>query len=475
MTIRPTQSSIFNLVRMGLLDGARGTVRAQEQLASGRRLLRASDDPVDFAEAASFQRDLAREQRFEAAANDSRSMLDAAAGSVQDVSEQVTQVRELLIQAMNGTLNDSDRNAIGIEIQEIRSQTIEAANQQFGGQFLFAGTSDVKPFRSVSLGARNVVQYFGNDESLSLAVGIDAVTKATVPGDQIFAGRDPGTTNFGSLTGAAAGTSTNQGSGYLNLEVRHDATTGTLGSGLALVNSPNDTVIGAHTLSIDTTTGRVQLDNGNPVSIPNPTDPNFSDYRLVNEYGAELHVDFSGFDGTSSTSSVFGDGSLSIDGNTYVPIDFVDTDLQLKDAASNTVLHVDVRNIHRAGNELVEFGGTVNLFDNLQGIVEDLLNTDGLSTTQVQDRLQHRLTELDRNHTNVLRGLGVLGARSARMTGLEDRLQDSSLQLEGLISERRDADVSQVVLDMAQAQQALEATQASGARLLQTSLLNFLR
>ena len=474
MTIRPTQSSIFNLVRMGLLDGTRGTIRAQEQLSSGRRLLRPSDDPVDYAEAASFQRDLAREQRFGAAATDARQLLDAAAASVQDVSEQITRVRELVIQAMNGTLTDADRNSIAVEIQQIRRQVIDAGNSKLGEQYLFAGTSDVPPFQAAN-GQQNAIRYAGNDDSVNLAVGADTTAKATTPGDEIFARREPGSTSFGNLTGAAAGASTDQGSGYAYLEVRHDATTGTLGSGLALVNGPDDTIIGSHTLSIDTATGLVQLDNGRSVPLPSPTDPAASDFRLVNEHGAVLHVDFTGFDGTSSTSTVVGDGSVSIDGSTYVPIDFVDADLRLTDASSSTVLHVDVRNIHRAGNELVEFGGTVNLFDNLQGIVEDLLNADGLSTAQVQDRLQGRLTELDRNHTNVLRGLGVLGARSARMTGLQDRLQDSTLELEGLISERRDADVSQVVLDMAQAQQALEATQASGARLLQTSLLNFLR
>ena len=475
MTIRPTQTSIFNLVRMGLLDASRGTVRAQEQLGSGRRLLRPSDDPVDFAEVASFQRDLERDRRFEAAANDARSMLDAAASSVQDISEQITQVRELLIQGMNGTLTQADRNAIGIEVDEVRSQTVEVANQQLGGQFLFAGTSNVQPFRSVNAGQRDSVQYFGNDEALSLAVGVGTTTKATVPGDELFAARNQGGTNFGSLTGAASGTSTDQGTGYIYLDVRHDSTSGTLGSGLALVGSANDTVLGDHTISVDVATGRVRLGNGNPITIPSPTDPSASDVRLVNENGAAVHVDFTGFDGTSSTSTVTGAGSISADGSNYVAIDFANADLQLTDASTQTVVHVDVRNIHRAGNELVEFGGTVNLFDTLQGIVEDLLNADGLSTDQVQDRLTQRLVELDRNHTNVLRGLGVLGARSARMTSLEQRLQDSELTLESLISSRRDADVSQVVVDMAQAQQALEATQASGARLLQNSLLNFLR
>ncbi len=475
MTIRPTQSSIFNLVRMGLLDGTRSSIRAQEQLSSGRRLLRPSDDPVDFAEAAGFQRQLASGERYADAVHDARSILDAAASSAQDVSEQITRVRELVVQGMNGTLTDSDRASIAIEIEELREQAIEIANRQLGGQYLFAGTSNAPPFTSQSRNGSETVRYAGNDESLRLAVGRESTIEATVPGHEIFAGRDAGGTNFAGLTGAASGTSTDQGVGYTYLELRHDATSGTLGSGLAFAANGSDSILGAHTLTVDAAAGTVQLDNGDTVGLPDPADPASSSVRLVNESGAVLYADQSGFDGTSSSSSVFGDGSLSIDGNTYVPIDFANADLKLTDQAAGTVLHVDTRNIHRAGNELVEFGGTVNLFDTLQGIAEDLRNADGLTTAQVQDRLGQRLTELDRNHDHVLRGLGVLGARSARMTGLEQRFQDSNLQLEGLISDRRDADVSQVVLDMAQAQQALETTQASGVRLLQTSLLNFLR
>ncbi len=469
MTIRPTQSSIFNLVRMGLLEGQRSSVRAQEQLATGRRLLRPSDDPVDFAAAASFQRQQARGERFASAVNDARTILDAAAGSAQGVSEQVTRARELLLSGLNGTLNDSDRASIAAEIDEIRQRVLEAANQQLGDQYLFAGTGGVRPFAD---GA--AVRYAGNDESLRLTVGVDSQVDATVPGDRIFAARDPGATVFAGSTGAASGTSPDQGSGYVDLVLRHDATTGTLGSGLALVGA-GDTILGAHTVTIDAAAGTAQLGNGVPVALPDPTDPSAADFTLVDESGAELHLDFTAYDGTSSTSAVFADGSMSIDGSTFVPIDFASADQQLTDPSTGTVLNVDARGIHRAGTELVQFGGTVNLFDTLQGIADDLRNADGLPSDQVQARLRERLVELDRNHDHVLRGLGVLGARSARMTGLEERLLDSNLQLEGLISERRDADVSQVVLDMAQAQQALETTQASGVRLLQTSLLNFLR
>ena len=70
-----------------------------------------------------------------------------------------------------------------------------------------------------------------------------------------------------------------------------------------------------------------------------------------------------------------------------ISLTFTETDLELTDPATNTVLHLDATGVRRAGRELVTFGGTVNAFDVLQGIADDLRDPDGLSHADLRDRL----------------------------------------------------------------------------------------
>jgi flagellin-like hook-associated protein FlgL len=47
--------------------------------------------------------------------------------------------------------------------------------------------------------------------------------------------------------------------------------------------------------------------------------------------------------------------------------------------------------------------------------------------------------------------------------------------VQGLIGDRMDADYSEIALELAKGQLSLQAVMATGSRMLQTSLVNFLR
>lgn len=472
VNVRPTQSSLFGLVRSGIYGNTLDTIRAQEQIASGRRILRPSDDPVGLSRALSLRRQIAQTERFAAAAQDTRALLDTASGAVENAGGILSRARELVLQGLNGTLVVEDRRILATEIQALRDQLLDVANTRFDDRFLFGGTeSGRQPFVSTGAG----VAYAGNGEEVRVPIGEGASIAANLSGQRLFAAREAGSTSYAGSTGAARGQTADQGSGYRYLEVRHDATTGALSAGLAFANGgAGDTLLGDRTLRVDGAAGTAQLGAGPVVTLPAPGDPGAADLVLRDEHGAELHLDVSGFTGGTVTTTVRGDGSLSLDGATYLPIDFVDTDLRVSDPSDGTVLHVDTTGIRQAGHELVTFAGTGSVFDVLDGLVEDLNDVHGLPIGAVHDRLTARLAELDRHQQNVLEGLGVLGARSASLSNLETRLSASSVETQGLLSSVEDADLSEVILDLTRAQTSLQATQAAGVRLLQTSLLNFL-
>mgnify|MGYP001615255461 FL=1 len=121
------------------------------------------------------------------------------------------------------------------------------------------------------------------------------------------------------------------------------------------------------------------------------------------------------------------------------------------------------------------FGGSVNVFDVLQCISNDMNNVHDLSPRDLRERLDMWLGELDRNHENIQIATGELGSLSQRATGLEESFDEQGVQIQGLLSDVEDVDFSKVVLDLNRAEQTLQLAQATSMRLLQNSLLNFLR
>lgn len=478
MTLRVSTNSTFSRVLMGIRHNQIKMIRSQEQVASGRRLLRPSDDPTGAAKALSLTRQIADVDRFNSAIVSGLTMVDTATAGLQDAASLLSEARHLLLQGMNGTMTMEDRESLAVEFDLLHAQLLEAGNLRAGDRYLFGGTETSHPPWVVeTANGRSRVVYEGNEESQLVRVG-DAVDVAiSLPGIDVFGRLAATGTTFAGLTGVTNGLTADEGTGYEYLQFRHDSTNpgGMAAVGLALVNGGNnDSILGDTALTIDTAAGTIQLGNGTVYSIPDPASPEALDLVVENEFGAKLHLDLSGFTGADYTGTVSGAGSVSLDGSEWIAVDFTETDLELRDPATGAVIHIDTTGVQRAGEELVTFGGSVNIFDVLQGIADDLRNDSGLEQGKMVDRLEERLGELDRGHENVLLGMGVLGSRSQRLKGASQRMLGIELQLESLRSSITDADYAEVALDLARSELSLQVAQASGARLIQTSLLNFL-
>jgi flagellar hook-associated protein 3 FlgL len=138
--MRITQEAIFRRVMGGLSFNFDKMIRAQEQVSSGRRILRPSDDPVGTARALGFQRRIAGAERYLNAISSGLTLVDSGAGQLETGSGILTDARELLIQGMNGTLAQNDRESLASEIELLRSQMIEVANSRSADRYLFGGT-----------------------------------------------------------------------------------------------------------------------------------------------------------------------------------------------------------------------------------------------------------------------------------------------------------------------------------------------
>ena len=151
----------------------------QEQLTTGKRVNRASDDP---AAAARSERALASERRSVAdqravdASDNAMTLTESALG---DAGGLLQQAREALVAAGNATYTDAERAGVANQLADLRQQLFAVANRTDGsGTYLFGGQGSTQaPFSDVPGG----VQFQGTAGNVQAASG-DALP-LTVDGD----------------------------------------------------------------------------------------------------------------------------------------------------------------------------------------------------------------------------------------------------------------------------------------------------
>ena len=472
-TSRIPSSAFSTRLLSGLNLNNSRLLQAQAQLTSGLRFSNASEDPSGAARVLGLNERLAEASRRQEALLRGVDTLDSAGSELQGVSSLYTDLRELVVQGLNGTLNDGDRDVIASEVRLLRQQLLEFANAQLSDRHLFGGTeSGSPPFREITVDGRTRVVYEGDSDELELEIGSGLTAPITLAGDAIFGAFEASGVTLTGNTGVALGSTANEGSSYDELVFRTTSTDLSALSANGIGAGPGEnTVLGTQALTIDAGAGTIQLGDG---PVANLSDFDLDDVTVENEAGGTVSLDLSLWDGADVNADIVAGGTVSYAGGPAVPIDFTDADFRVTDPVTGNILHLDLTGVAAEGTELASYTGAVNAFDVIEGIIEDLENDAELGVDDVFARLGDRLGELDRHIGSVTRSLGVIGSRSRRLSTSADRFAEAELRLEGLRSAVQDTDITETVLDLQRSQSALQLTQASGAQLLNNTLLDFL-
>lgn len=127
----------------------------QQNLTSGRRVLRASDDPVAAAQAERALNRIARIQCEQRTLSSARNAVTQGEAALGDAVELVQNFRALVVGAGNASLKPQDRATIAQQLQGLREQLLEVVNRQDsnGMPLLGALGSAQLPFQARPQGA----------------------------------------------------------------------------------------------------------------------------------------------------------------------------------------------------------------------------------------------------------------------------------------------------------------------------------
>ena len=91
------------------------------------------------------------------------------------------------------------------------------------------------------------------------------------------------------------------------------------------------------------------------------------------------------------------------------------------------------------------------------------------------DEIANQLDAIDRFHQNLLRVQSEVGAKVNRMGLVKERAADDIINFRNLQSQLEDADMGEVLMELINEENVYRAALSVGARIIQPTLLDFLR
>lgn len=142
MVMRIPHTSRWEQSNTSLQRAAQAAAVAQEQLASGRRINVASDDPTGAVIVSQLRAEIGADEAYTRATEDARTWLTVSENALQSSVSLLTRARELVIAGASDNNTPASREALATEVEQLRDQLVGLANTKLLGRAVFGGFTD---------------------------------------------------------------------------------------------------------------------------------------------------------------------------------------------------------------------------------------------------------------------------------------------------------------------------------------------
>lgn len=180
--MRVSSNAIYRTGIESIQRGQTELSRTQLQMSSGKRILTPADDPNGAVQALQLRQRIAAVDQFGRNASYATIRLQQEENVLQQMGDALQRVRELTVQAANASQTNESRQAIAVELRQIRSALVDTANtRDANGEYLFAGyQSTSRPFVGNGSGQ---IEYLGDSGQRFLALSPDRQVAVGDSGD----------------------------------------------------------------------------------------------------------------------------------------------------------------------------------------------------------------------------------------------------------------------------------------------------
>lgn len=436
--MRITQQTIFDGFMKHINDNRAEMHDLQQDIASGKKISKASDDPLKFKRARLLQEQIREKEGYLDRINTARNTLDIAEQSLQEVINGLIEIKSNVTRAVNGTHDSASFTAIKQELESLKEELVASFNAKDVNGYIFGGVgNDTQPY---TINPNGGVVSNGSNDSLSLEVDKDLSIDVTQDGGFIRATKydDDLASNPDSyrsylsdpiLDGAGDPEESDR-------ELRTSSLAGTLVPGLDAIN-----------LGITLPDGTQQT-----IGVDIQNDTTHEDLVSILNNNLEPHnLTMSYEDGTYFvTSTTMGESQLVVQGFTDAPGNF---------GSGNYPA------FSQQASGVVDQG--VDLFNTIDETIANLENQD-------IDTLSTQIGQFDELISHVTTHVTEIGLTNNRLNFLEEKHENSKILLNAELSGWVDTDYAETVSKLQRTEIAFQSAMTIHTKMFNESLINYL-
>ncbi len=157
----------------------------QDQLATGKKINRPSDDPVVAMKGLTYRTNLMEVEQYKRNFSEAYTWTENTDAALDKATQALQRMRELTVQASNGTYEGDQRKAIEEEIKQLKEHLVTIANSKVGDKYIFNGTNTSnEPVTVGADGKITTTSTNANEVKIELSKGI--YIGVNVPGNKLF-------------------------------------------------------------------------------------------------------------------------------------------------------------------------------------------------------------------------------------------------------------------------------------------------
>ncbi|MFW5722800.1 MAG: flagellar hook-associated protein FlgL [Desulfohalobiaceae bacterium] len=488
--MRVSHSSIYDNLIFNLQQSASRMVELNAQASSQKKVNAPSDDPVGTARILGLRDTIGAIDRYQANIGTAEGWLKLADGTLMQVQNLLTRLKELAVQGSTGTYTANEREAIGFEARQLFEELVALSNTSFEGASIFGGHKvDQNAYgQGLSLTsndgavtASDVLSLSGDSESTILVQFLADGTLGSSAIDYQFS-RDGGETW---QTRTLADGSTTLDLDGVALELDTVTVTGAAdandSSGSWLWVRPTAVYQGddQDDLSVDIYSSGITGATASGVFTRNVV------VRIDDTSGSEPEYSYSPDGGRTWVSgNTASDGDYLLPGGVASISGTPAAGDQIVVRPNRAAMDVEIGpgqtlQLNQVGKDI--FGGLYNgavVFEEQGQSGKNLFETVGelvgFLETNNQEGIQTSLERLNLAAENVSNHLARVGARENRLTVSEAVLSGLKLNQTDRMSQVEDVDMTELMSDLAKQQVIFEAVLKSSSMIMRMTLADYL-
>ena len=180
--MRITQQTIFDGFMKHINENRAEMHDLQQDIASGKKITKASDDPLKFKKARLLENQIREQEVYQDRIGAAKNTLDLAEQSLQEIVNGLIEIKSNVTRAINGTHDSASFTAIKQELESLKEELVSSFNAKDINGYIFGGVgSDSLPF-SIDANTGSVT-FNGSNDALSLKVDSNLSIDVTQDGN----------------------------------------------------------------------------------------------------------------------------------------------------------------------------------------------------------------------------------------------------------------------------------------------------